>query len=240
MSHGEGESSGSVSHAEFSQLLSAMKGIQDQMTAMKRELSEERDAADERLVKKMRLDKGIQFKKKGNEKQHQFNEKVKDRIEAASRFISATPPAVEKAKEALQEGEQLITARQKLIRIADRSEYGWNTVAEYEEDELADGSDDEKRLYKAELRAGRKVKSTKTKLKRKDQSNTRREWSARPKWQPPLSSQSNNFTAMPQLSSPSGVIRPPMVRPQLTLGPCFECGMLGHIRKNCPQVTKAS
>ena len=56
MSHGE-----LVSHAEFSQLLSTMKGIQDQMTAMKRELSEERDAADERLVKKMRLDKGIQF-----------------------------------------------------------------------------------------------------------------------------------------------------------------------------------
>ena len=55
---------------------------------------------------------------------------MKDRIEAASKCMSATPPAVEKAKEALQEGEQLITARQKLIR----SEYGWNTVAVYEED----------------------------------------------------------------------------------------------------------
>ena len=30
-----------------------------------------------------------------------------------------------------------------MIRIADRSEYGWTTVAEYEKDELADGSDDE-------------------------------------------------------------------------------------------------
>ena len=37
-----------------------------------------------------------------------------------------------------------------MMRIADRSEYGWATVAEYE-DELADGSDDEKRFYKAEL-----------------------------------------------------------------------------------------
>ena len=78
------------------------------MTAMK--------AADDRLVKKMRLTKGVRFKHKGNEKQHIFNEE---------------------------------------IRIADRSEYGWNMVAEYEEDKLANGSDDEKRLYKAELQAGR-------------------------------------------------------------------------------------
>ena len=141
----EGESSGLVSKAEFEQLMSAMKGIEEHMKTMKRELADEREAADERLVKKMRLDKGVTFKKKGNEKQHQFNERVKDKIEAANRCLSAIPPAVEKAKEALQEGEQLITARQKLIRIADRSEFGWTTVTEYEEDELADNSDDEKR-----------------------------------------------------------------------------------------------
>ena len=80
-------------------------------------------------------------------------------------FIHATPPAVDRAKEALKEGEKLLTARQKLIRIAGRFEYGWSTVAEYE-DELADGSDDEKRLYKAELQAGRKVKATKQKFRK--------------------------------------------------------------------------
>ena len=45
-------------------------------------------------------------------------------MEAAARCLSSTPPAIQKAKEALQEGERLITARQKLIRIADRSEFG--------------------------------------------------------------------------------------------------------------------
>ena len=35
--------------------------------------------------------------------------------------------------------------------IADRSEYEWATVAEYEEDELADNSDDENRLFRAEV-----------------------------------------------------------------------------------------
>ena len=213
------------------QLLTVMKGIEDKMSHMKRELTEERDAADERLVKKMRLDKGILFKRKGNEKQHDFNEKVKDTIEAATRCLNAIQPAVEKAKEALQEGEELLTARQKLIRIADRSEYGWATVAEYEEDELAGESDDEKRIYKAELRAGRKVKTTRGKLKRKVHIRNRKDCAWRPRWQPHLS---GNLTSASQPSSSAGV-RPSM-RPQLSLGPCFECGEIGHIRKSCPKL----
>ena len=57
---------------------------------------------------------------------------------------------MDKAKKELQEGEELCFSRQKLIRIADRSEHGWITVNEYEDDELASNSNDEKR---AELRA---------------------------------------------------------------------------------------
>ena len=41
---------------------------------------------------------------------------------------------MERAREALKEGEDLIIARQKAIRIADLSEYGWAKVEEYEED----------------------------------------------------------------------------------------------------------
>ena len=62
-----GESSGLVSKAEFERLMSARRGIEDQMKSMKKELCEEREASDEWLVKKMRLDKGVTFKKKGNE-----------------------------------------------------------------------------------------------------------------------------------------------------------------------------
>ena len=52
---------------------------------MKRELSSEREAADDRLSKKMCLTKGIEFKRKGNEKQHVFNEEVKDKTESATK-----------------------------------------------------------------------------------------------------------------------------------------------------------
>ena len=49
---------------------------------------------------------------------------------------------MEKAKNLLEESKKLLCERQKLIRIADRSEHGWATVEEYMEDELADNSDD--------------------------------------------------------------------------------------------------
>ena len=66
---------------------------------------------------------------------------------------------VEKAKTAVEEGEKLINERQKLIRIADRSEHGWATVEEYEEDELAEDSDDEKKLKQRHKLEGSSTKS---------------------------------------------------------------------------------
>ena len=77
---GEGETSTSaaISEAEFGELMVTTKGIQQHMESMQRELSEEREAADDRLIKKMRLTKGIEFECKGNEQQHVFNEEVKD------------------------------------------------------------------------------------------------------------------------------------------------------------------
>ena len=112
-----------VTKAEFNRLLAAMEGVQEQIHTMKRELSTEREAADEGLAKKIRLDRDMVFKKKTHEKQFCFNEDVREKISAAN-SLDSTPPAVERAKEALREGERLLVARQTAIRIADRSEYG--------------------------------------------------------------------------------------------------------------------
>ena len=51
-----------MTKAEFGRLLTAMIGIQDQMQSMKRELADERDAVNERLVKRIRLEKAPSFK----------------------------------------------------------------------------------------------------------------------------------------------------------------------------------
>ena len=86
------------------------------MASLKRELASDREAADERLIKKLKLEKPPSFKKKTHEKQYHFNEEVSSKLEAASASLSEVPPAVEKAKTQLEEGLKLVCERQKLIR----------------------------------------------------------------------------------------------------------------------------
>ena len=124
--------------------------FEEKISQLRRELKDERDSADERLAKKIRLEKQPSFKKPGHEKQFKFNEEVRDKLDSADAALAQRPPAVEKARTLLQEGQKIIDTRQKLIKIADRSEHGWATVKEYEDDELAENSDDEKRLFRAE------------------------------------------------------------------------------------------
>ena len=61
----------------------------------------------------------------------------------------------------LQECKVTIEARMKLIKLADSSDHGWQTVAEYMTNELADNSDDEKRIEHAEKLAEKKAKKVK-------------------------------------------------------------------------------
>ena len=58
----------------------------------------------------------------------------------------------------------MIRKRQKLVKIADKSEFGWLAAREYDEDEMASNSEDDKRLKKAE-------KAAMAKYKRKSQKN---------------------------------------------------------------------
>ena len=51
-----------------------------------------------------------------------------------------------------------IQKRQKLIKLADKSEAGWLVVDEYESDELADDSEDDKKIRRAQDKAVRKKK----------------------------------------------------------------------------------
>ena len=93
-------------------------------------------------------------------------------------------------------------------------------------DELADDSDDEKRLFRAENRAGRKLKASKTKGKRT-------------KGRFPYADARNSFRPNVALGQqPSSAAVDGGIGVQKTTlsvaGPCFQCGKMGHLRRSCP------
>ena len=83
------------------------------------------------------------FKKKGNEQQFKFNQKVLKANNKAAKALECGNLA--KVKECLTEGTVLLANRQKLIKLADKSEYG-ATIQEYVDDELADNEADAKKI----------------------------------------------------------------------------------------------
>ena len=152
-----------ISQDQFGQLLQAISSSRTdfaaQLSLFKDEIRQSQDEVASKALKKVKLDKPFVFKRKGNEEQATFNSKVESAVTEAQTELEGIPtsPAINRAQEALKRGIKLLAERQKLIKLADRSEFGWSVVEEYTADELAVDSDDEKRIEKAEKLAEKKA-----------------------------------------------------------------------------------
>ena len=126
--------------------------------AVKRSLQ---DKVEDVVEKKVKQEELPTFKRKFNEDHFKHSkdvEKIMDRIMA-----NLDDQKVDEAKQQVEKGKKLLRKRQKLIKIADREDDGWEVIRCYQSDALASDSDDEKRLDKSRRQAKRNKKESRSK-----------------------------------------------------------------------------
>ena len=110
----------------------------------------EKEQANKHLVKCMKIEKIPTFKRKNH---------LQQRIQIQVGFgkVGLTWNTISDIEDEIcyWRKRELISDRQKRIRLVDRNEHGQATEEEYEDDELADNSDDEKKFFKADVWARR-------------------------------------------------------------------------------------
>ena len=127
----------------------------------------------------------------------------------------------------------LIQQRQKLLKLADSSELGWKVVKEYQSNPLASDSEDEKKMYKAELRAERKVRKDQMKRNKGRKSPFSR-----------FRYTTSSTSTLPQAQMQAQTARQTTkaaTNPTTTTKPglCRYCGGVGHWRFECEALKKA-
>ena len=241
-----------ISSEQMSLLLTAInsskKVVDRQIAEFRREIQKSNEEVSQKLSKKLKTGRSLDFKRKGNEKQYIFNEEVDDKLDTAESDLAkisleslpkeAKSP-YKRAKDALTEGRALIANRQKLILIADHSDHGWDVVKNYEVDELAEGSEDERKLHKAEKAAEKEAEKRATARKKNARGGKRplpfRDYRSGGFGAPFTSWTDQRSSYPPFPPAPYGggrnvkSVGPPV-------GPCHYCGELGHLRYSCPKL----
>ena len=157
----EGGSASSIADADVASQNSSSKSqlVDEVFSLFKGYLTSQLEEKGKQFERTAKFDKeAADIKYKGNRKQFEVNLRL-DNILTQIDDSVGSPDDIHKL---VAEGKLIIKKRQKLIKIADKNRDGWLVVQEYESDDLASDSEDEKKIRKAKAAAEKKRKETKS------------------------------------------------------------------------------
>ena len=203
----------------------------EKIGGLKRALVDEQKTLSLRIDKKLKTTEKT-FKKKSNRIQFELNSDVKDSLAEAKMHLQGPSPSIEKAVEHLDSGTVVLAERNRMIELADVSEYGWSTVEEYLQRPLAEDSDDDRRIRRAEVSVGRKINRKKSYQRgryqyRRGGYNHNNHYNS--------NSNNNNYNNGDYSSSRGSnqPFRGSRGRGFYPRGRCFACGVRGHWARDC-------
>ena len=110
----------------FSHLSSNLSSvIESRLSEFKRELADVQCSSVDSAVKRVKRNE-VEFKHKGNRKQFEHQEQVLESLVNAKESLEKAK--YDRPKRVIEQGIFLVEKRIKVIKLADRSEFGWNTV----------------------------------------------------------------------------------------------------------------
>ena len=119
--------------SQFAALLAAIRDCEHRLDRkladFKADVQQAQDEAATKAVNRVRNDRPYQYKKKAHEEQARSNAQVEESVQEAHDALATIEDSqvLQCTREALEKGARLLAERQKLIKIADRSDNGWGS-----------------------------------------------------------------------------------------------------------------